>query len=204
MNAFPQAIQAQIDGANVRAAALVGFDFRSGWKGYWSGFGPIRTSAGAFEGTGNLGSLSPIEAGQAGGIDEMTFAIAGPPEMLARFNEDREETDGRTVQVYLQFLDARKQDEQGRFREWNTLDDPLVIFTGTMGPLSVSRPPGSGDERPTVTMSVRAQNIWSNRRRPAFGFFSDLDQKARSAGDNIFALCSKNGQVDFNWPQFPA
>lgn len=205
MAEFHEAIEAQIDGANVRCTTLVWFDFKSGGKGYWPGFGDLDAGGRLYQGTCGLGTLTPMESGPSGGVDEMTFSIAGPPEILQRFPEDMEETIGRDVEVLLQFFDGRKQDPNtGLYVEWRTLDDPMQLFAGKMGPMNVRHDPGSTTERPMRVVSVTAQNAFINRSRAQFGWFTDIDQKARSPGgdDNMFALVSSLVEGSFEWPQF--
>lgn len=199
---FDALIEAQLSGANVRCTTLVWFDFTSGGKGYWPGFGELVADGRLYQGTGGIGTLTPMESGPSGGVDEMTYSIAGPPEILQRFPEDQAETIGRDVEVLLRFFDARRQDEGGNFVEWALLSDPIHVFAGKMGPLTAEHSPGSTSERPMRQVSVTAQNAWINRSRPQYAFFTDLDQKARSAGDNMFALTAKLVEGSFEWPQF--
>lgn len=198
MTAYDPVIEAQLAGKSPRVTYLADFDFASGRKGYRAGFGNLVANGILYEGIGNLGSLSVIEQGTAGAVEEIEFRFAAPADRL-RYASDRTETIGRTVRLWFQFFDGRKQDESGAYVEWQMLGSPMHLFSGTMGPLTVVREPGDPGTR---VISVRAQNAWLNRSRAPFAWYSDGDQKARSPGDNIFGLASKNVSQTVNWPQF--
>jgi hypothetical protein len=204
MSGFHQVIEAQLDGATVRAAHMALFDFKTEPKRLWPGFGDLLLPSGLrFEGIGSLGTLSSISAGPGGAVEEITASLFGDETILARIEDDAEESVGRELTVYLQFFDIRKTDEAGNWVEWAPLDEPLTMFVGRMGPLKVKRePPGDGSSASRI-VSVSAQNILVNRARPSFSFFSDRDQKARGDGtDNIFLRVSQYSEGTVRWPIF--
>ena len=88
--------------------------------------------------------------------------------------------------------------------DWTPLSDPVSLFWGRMGPLTVEMtPPDSNGQRSRV-VSVPAQSAFVNRARPPLAFFSDRDQKARdpSGTDNIFLNIAKYSEGTVRWPQF--
>lgn len=204
MAAFDDLIEAQLAGATVRAAPLVAFAFKSGVGRYWPGFGTLVAGDASWQGIGNLGTLSPITGGTSGAIDEITFSLTGDTSILAHLEEDADESDGREVNVYLQFFDLRRQDEDGNWVDWRTLADPISLFWGTMGPLMPQMSPPDENGRRQRIIAVRAQSAFFNVNRPRYRFFSDRDQKARDPThtDNIFVKTSQFAEGTIRWPQF--
>lgn len=204
MAAFHQAIEAQLDGATVRCTDLVRFDFKSGEVRLWGGLGLIRDGNGeVWQGIGEMGRLSAVQAGPGQAIEELTLSLFGSTAILARIDSDTAETVGREVTRYLQFFDIRQVDEAGNAVDWAPLDPPLVDFVGTMGPPFVDRPKAEAGSKAAAsrTVSVRALNAFINRKKPAFGFWSNTDQHARTGGtDNLFINISRMADAVANWP----
>lgn len=200
---FDAVIEAQLAGAVVRCSPLVEFDFVSGAKRVWPGFGPVIAGGKTWEGVRGLGTMSPITSGVGGAVEEMTFSLFGDTQLLGHLSEDAEESDGREVNVWLQFFDLRQRNEAGEWVEWETLSDPLAMFWGRMGPLRVTMSEPNGEGRRGRIVSVSAQSAFINRARPPFQFFSDRDQKARTDGeDNIFVRVPDYVEGTVRWPQF--
>jgi hypothetical protein len=202
---FHQAIEAQLSGATVRAASLVMFDFVSGPVRVWPGFGPLVTGGETYQGLGNLGLISAFSAGPGQVVEEMTFQLFADEATLGHFSDDAEESAGREANVYMQFFEIRKEDAIGNWVEWQPLDAPFQVFWGKMGPLTAERP--EADENPmdarlTRALSVTASNAFTNRARPAFGFYTDRDQKARHPGDNMFINAYQMADKRVRWPKF--
>lgn len=205
MAQFEKTIEAQLSGATVRVSALAMFDFATGPVRVWPGFGLLKAGGQKWQGLGNLGLISSFSAGPGQAVDEMSFQLFADETLLAHFSEDAEASSGREVNVYLQFFDVRQEDELGNWVEWKPLDEPFQVFWGTMGPLKAERPEADEDPidaRFTRAISVTASNAFVNRARPAFGFYSDRDQKARHASDNIFIYTYKMANARVRWPYF--
>lgn len=203
MASFEATIEAQLDGAAVRAAHLVRFGFLSGEVRVWTGFGDLIANGETWSGVGNLGALSTVNVGSSGAVEEMTFALAGTAEMLAAIADDAAESSGREVTVYLQFFDVRSFDDAGNWVEWQPLDDPLTLFWGIMGPLTIARPrPDGADAQAVRTISVSAASALFNRARPAYAYMTDVDQKARHPGDEIFRNMQSFVDKEARWPHF--
>lgn len=196
-----EVVEAQLRGTTVRASWLVRFDFRSGEMRLWQGVGDLYTrdprnpSSEArtmkWKGLRNLGALSAIQSGPGQAVEEMEFAIAGGPELVARFSEDQEEATGREVEVLLQWFDLA---------DWSPLGMPEVEFVGVMGPLRAERPKVKAGGQATRIVSVRASNFLINRARSPNSYYSHRDQQARSQGDNIFFAMPKMADKRILWP----
>lgn len=183
MTIYTDAVVAQLTGPTVRMAHLARFDFRSVPMRLWTGTGPLVVAAGGgqaetWTGLAELASFSGVaQSGSGLAAEEVEFSIsAADPALLARFAADEAETDGRTVTLYEAFLAEDLQ--------------PLVVsqvFEGTMGPPTARIEAATGDEPRRRAVMVRAVNVFADRRRPAISYFSDVDQRARSADDAILS-----------------
>ncbi len=203
MALFHDLIEAQLNGATVRAAGLASFDFKSGFKRLWQGAGTLEVSGHEWLGIGDMGTLEPIQSGPRGAVEEITMRLTGEAGLLAQIDADADESVGRECNIYLQFFDVRRFDEAGNWVDWQPIDELVTLFFGNMGPLSVSRQPPSADGRTSRVVSVTIQNSLVNRRRPAFGFFTDQDQKARhSSTDQIFIKMAEFSEGTTRWPVF--
>lgn len=190
---FSAAIQAQFDGATVRQAKLVVFDFVSGPVRLWEGADSLVIAGDTYRGIGNLGRMNAISAGPGQAVEEIVFQLAGSPEMLVYFTADSAESVGREVRIYIQFFAD----------DWSPLDTPVQIFWGRMGSLIVDRPRHNVGDPAGRIITVRATNPFTNRRRAPNAFFSDSDQKARGDGtDNIFIRASQMASAKVPWPHF--
>lgn len=196
-------IDAQLAGATVRCAYLVFLDFKSGPVRLWPGFGDLTIGGYTYRGIGNLGALSTITAGPGGAVDEITATLFGDSTILANLEADAAESAGQNLEVLLAFFDIRQTDEMGNWVDWAPFPDPLSLFVGRMGPMTVKRqPPDLERGGATRIISVPAQSILVNRARPSFQFFSDRDQKSRSPTDNIFLRVSQMSEGSVRWPVF--
>lgn len=203
MATFDALIEAQLDGATVRAAPLVVLNFKSGTVRAWQGFGDLVAGDGyTYRGVGEAGSLSSIGSGPGGGVDEVTLQLAGGEELLADIEGDAEESAGQSMALLWQFFETRQRDEQGNWVDWKPIDEPLSLFVGTMGPMTIKREEASGDGRATRIVSVPCASILKNRARPASQFFADRDQKSRSPDDNICLRISQYSEGSVRWPAF--
>lgn len=200
---FPETIRAQIRGATVRFAELVRFSFRSQESRLWTGFGPLVDNNGEqWEGIANLGALSAVSSGPGQAIEELSLTLFASDEMIALIPSDTAEVTGQVVKRYIQFFDVRKFDDQGNWVEWQPLDDPWQNFWGKMGAPLINIPKKQPDEGASQqqTITIRAANAFVNRRRPAFGYYSNRDQQARSPGDKIFSRVAAMASTTVRWP----
>lgn len=203
MAVFHELIEAQLDGATIRDAALVKLDFKSGAKRLWQGAGTLDAGGEKWLGIGDLGTFAPIQSGPRGAVEEITLSLFGDAELLAKIEDDADESVGREAEVFLQFFDVRQINEAGEWVDWQPLDEMISLFWGRMGPFTVQRQAASGDRQGSRSISVTVQSALVNRQRPAFSFFSNADQKGRGhATDNIFSRMSEFSEGTVRWPQF--
>ncbi len=203
MAKFDDLIEAQIDGATIRAAGLVKFDFKSGLKRYWQGSGTLDAGGEKWLGVGNLGAIEPIQSGPRGAVEEITLSLFGGEGLLANIEADAGESVGREVNLYLQFFDIRRTDDAGNWVDWQPIADMLSLFWGRMGPMSVKRQAAGAEGRGLRSISVTVQNAMTNRRRPPLGFFSNTDQRERgSSSDQICIRISEFAEKTVRWPVF--
>ena len=203
MARFHDLIEAQLRGANVRAAPLAKFDFKSGVTRLWQGAGPTDAGGFTWQGIGSMAAMEAIQAGPRGAVEEITLSLFGDTGLLDNVEADTEESTGRACNIYLQFFDIRRVDTDGNWVDWQPLDDMISMFWGGMGPMSVKRQAASEQGRGSRAVSITVQNALVNRQRPPFGFFSDRDQKARGrATDDIFIRIPEFSEGTVRWPQF--
>lgn len=197
-------ILAQLAGPLVRCASLARFDFKSGEKRLWPGFGDLVVNGETWQGLGNLGQISQVSAGPGQTIEELVLTLFGDDTIISHFTSDAEEAVGRAVRAYFQFFEVRQTDEAGNWVDWAPIGgDPLQFFWGRMGPLFVDRPVQTGGGRATRAISTRAANAFINRRKPPFGLYSDRDQRGRTNNtDNLFVHASSMASATVNWPVF--
>ena len=199
---FSKTVEAQLSGGLIRVTPLAEFNFASGVTRLHSGTGDLELDGQTWRGIGNWGAISEIESGPRGAVEEIELTLFGSAAMLATLSDDAAESEGRAVNIYMQFFDVRREDHAGQWVDWQPLDR-FQAFWGVMGPLSVRRESGEGDGRGSRVISVRAHNALINRRRPPHSYFSDVDQAARgSPDDQIFRRIHTfvNGVV--RWPKF--
>lgn len=202
---FSAAIEAQLTGKVVRVAQMAQFDFVSETMRVWPGFGDLVAGGETWRGTGGLGSISSITKGTGGTADEVSFSLSGvDASVLAHLESDIEEAAGQRVRVFLQFFQIDRVDDFGNVIDWQTLADPIVVWRGVMGPLSVQRPRGNpdGSGGASRVISVSARNGFVTRSRPALAYYSDRDQKARSPGDNLLINMATFADATIRWPDF--
>ena len=198
------AIDEQLTGRNRRSTAMVWFDFRTKPLYLWPGFGEIRAphrgKMRTWQGMGTLGSLTSAGFGVATVVEEMTFKLAGTDEILAAADGDAAEleTEGRDVEVWLQFQDRRTD------RDWQLLGDPILWFWGKMGVPEIGEELPDQDGTRQLSVSVTAQNVLVAHAKPPYGYFSDTDQRTRSYGgdDNLCLRMQEFVDGSVEWPRF--
>jgi hypothetical protein len=198
---YPDAIEAQLNGATVRCTYLVEFAFKSETMRLWPGFGPLEADGKTWQGIGNMGRISALRQASTQKISEITASLFGDDTLLERIAEAIDETDGREIRIFEHWFEVRQFDEDGNWIEWDPIGTPASLFRGTMGPPKIEMQPVRPGEAPVRIVSVSAQDPLVNTRRPAFGYWSDRDQQARSPGDNMFKMMSRVSRI-VAWPSF--
>lgn len=201
MARYADAIEAQLDGATVRCTYLADFAFKSEPTRLWPGFGDLVAGGSTWRGIGNLGRISAIRQASTQKISEVTASLFGDDTLLERIGEALDETDGRELRIYEHWFEVRQFDGEGNWIEWDPIGTPASLFRGTMGPPKIEIQPVMPDETPVRIVSVSAQDPLVNTRRPAFGYWSDRDQQARSPGDALFRMMSRVSRI-VAWPSF--
>jgi hypothetical protein len=197
---FDAVVEAQLDAARPYYTVLVFFDFQTQPVRVWHGAGDLAVMGHTWKGLGRLGQISAAGQSQAGIVEELTFRIAASEEMLERADLDaaNEDTIGRDVEVWVQFLDLRPDSRH------QLLPERFLYFWGRMGPLTSDRSPPDQAGNVVMSIEIAAQNALRNWSKPPFGMFSDTDQRHR-ASDGADAICVRipefvDGSVA--WPQF--
>lgn len=185
---FNETVAAVAAGRTVRSSLLVFFDFEDEPKRLWPGNGPIMHGGYQWQGIGQLGSIDGLDQAYGSSAPQMTFTLSGVDAgivTLAREASDR--VFGRDVVVYIGFFDEA----------WQALDAPYAVNVGIMDQMRYGAR-GATDRSVTVT----AEGLWTNRRRPAFSLYTDRDQNARFPGDRgleqIPSLINKTAR----WPTY--
>lgn len=196
MGFFPQTIAAKLAERQVGAALLCHMDFRDLPRRWWIGFGPLLAGGHEWIGTGELIQIDGLEQPIGTVAPKTTFELSGIDPtlvMLARNASDR--VKDRRCTVYIQFFDVTPDDAS--VAPWSTLDQPFAVWSGVMDQMTYS---AQGPSQRSI--SLTAESLWTNRRRPAYGLYTDRDQNMRFPGDRgleqVVSLVSKQCR----WPVF--
>lgn len=157
----------------IAQAALVWMNFLGGAKRWWTGFGPLVTENGTWEGLGDLISISPIDSSYDLSAQPVTFTVACTPEMLAKAINSKAQVRDRAVMVYQQLFTVYGEGGDN----WQPLGSPWVMFAGTM-----QRMPWSSTVS-EKTITVEAEGLFFRRNAPPRGRWTDAEQKSRYPGD---------------------
>lgn len=169
---FSDAIKAQLEGRTVRVAWLARFDFASGVQRYWPGVGSLVAGGATWTGTNNMAALGEIAASVGGSAPEQTFTLSGvDADFVSAARAAKAEYYGRLCYIYFQFFDEA----------WQTLGSPVAFWWGKMYALTAAQQADPDGFIRTITLS--AESVFSSRRRPRYGTYTDRDQQARYPGD---------------------
>lgn len=189
MGFFSSTIAAHLEGREIGAALLVWMDFRENERRWWTGTGTLEAGGHEWIGTGEFISIDGLEQPIGTAAPKTTFTLSGVDTtmvQMARQASDR--VKDRRCAVYIQFFDvATKQ----------PLDNYAAIWTGIMDQMSYA---AEGPKNRTITLT--AETLWTGRKRPPYGMYTDRDQNARFPGDRgleqVVNLVSKQAR----WPIF--
>jgi hypothetical protein len=194
MGFFGSTVAAHLAGRTIAGSLLVFMDFKDAPRRWWPGFGPVVAGGFTWQGTGELIQVEGLDQPQGTGAPQTTFTLSGIDAeivTLARNASDR--VKNRRVTVFVQFFQLDPTD--ANVEAWSTLDSPAALWTGRMDQMQY-RISGTGSSSVTVT----AESLWVNRSRPAFGLFSDADQKARFPGDRGLEQVADLVSKSIRWP----
>lgn len=185
---FNATLAAVAAGRTVRASLLVFFDFLEDPMRVWPGSGPLIAGGYEWSGLGEIGSIEGLEQAIGTVAPTTTFNLSGvSPEIVTLARQSSDRVKGRAAVVYIQFFDA----------EWQPLDQPYAVWTGVLDQMKYM---ASGPSQRTVTVS--AEGLWTNRRRPKYGLYTDRDQKARFPGDRGLELVTTLASKAVFWPKY--
>lgn len=193
MGFFPQTIEAKLAGREVAASLLTFMDFRDTPRRWWMGSGDLVAGGQTWQGTGSMIQIDGLEQALGTNAPRTTFTLSGVDSTivtLARQSSAR--VKDRPCQVFIQFFELSPGGDQ---MPWAPLDAPYTIWSGFMDQMSY------GAEGPSQRrVSLTAESIWTGRRRPAYGFYTDRDQNARFAGDRGLEQVVNLINKTIRWP----
>lgn len=195
MSFFPETIAAKLAGREVAASLLVWMDFKDTERRWWAGFGDLNAGGQTWQGTGSMIQIDGLEQALGTNAPRTTFTLSGVDSAiitLARQSSAR--VKDRACQVYIQFFEIAPG---GDAMPWAPLDQPYTIWSGIMDQMTYGSE-GASQRR----VSLTAESIWTGRRRPAYGFWTDRDQNARFPGDRGLEQVVNLVNKTIRWPTF--
>ena len=196
MGYFSNTIAAKLAGRTVGASLLTHMDFRETPRRWWMGFGTLRAGGHDWLGIGNFISIDGLAQPMGTQAPKTTFTLSGVDTtiiQMARQASDR--VKGRRCTVYVQFFDITPDDAGNP--PWTPLDAPYAISSLTMDQMTYK---AEGPTDRTVTLT--AESLWVNRKRPPYGLLTDRDQNARFPGDRGMEQLADLVNKVARWPVF--
>lgn len=173
---------------SVIAAVLLELNFVSETNRIWAGIGPLRAGGHDWQGTGEFVSVSGLEQIIGTASPAMTITLSGiDVEMTRLVRKNDFEVTGATASVYGQLFDDRRE----------TVGAPFHIFSGDMGKLTYQL---EGPNKRTIEIPI--EGIFSRRKRPRFGLFTNADQHYRHSGDRGLEYIEALSDKTVTWPDF--
>jgi hypothetical protein len=195
MGFFPETIAAKLAGRTVAASLLVHMDFAETPRRFWFGFGPLDAGGETWLGTGEMIQIDGLESPIGTVAPKTTFTLSGIDSTLvtlARNASDR--VKDRRATIYIQFFDVTPTDGS---QPWSLLDEPYAISTWLMDQMTYTA------QGPTQrAIALTAESLWTNRRRPAFGLYTDRDQNKRFSGDRGLEQVVDLVNKTIRWPVY--
>lgn len=185
---FDDAINAQLEGRTVVFAFLVHADFKSQSMRFWTGVGERQLGGEVWQGVGAIAEISDITRLENGQADPFKVKAASTPEVMSSaLIEFEEEASDRPLKVHMQFFDLSEDTPLGA---------PWLLRDGIMRGASLEV-----DEE-AMSVSVACDTLTSNRGRPAYGMFTDRDQKSRYPQDRGLEFVGGLNGKTIVWPDF--
>jgi hypothetical protein len=171
-------------------------DFRDTPRRWWPGFGDLVAGGFTWQGTGEFLSLSGLDQPFGTVAPKVTFQLSGiDPTLVTLARQAADRVKDRRVTVFIQFFDV-SPDNAG-VQPWATLDAPYVVWSGIMDQMTyVAEGPSQR------AISLTAESLWTKRRRPAYGLYTDRDQNARFPGDRGLEQVVDLVTKTIRWPSF--
>jgi hypothetical protein len=168
--AIPSDVAAVVSSRDPGIAVLIKFDFLSATRRVWTGFGRLNTLDGfAWDGLGDLVSISGLAGGLSGAASTGTLGISGvSADLLPVAIGERDEFMQRPVALFLQAFQNRV-----------LVGNPCPLSLRIMTAMDITRDAG------TRSISISHESPYIGRNNPAFGTYSDRDQQSRFPGDRF-------------------
>lgn len=174
---------------------------------FWLGIGDCQAGIDATDGAGasysGLGQMVGLPALQQlvnGAADRVEFKLSYVSQRVAALaSAEHSDVKGASFRVGLGLFDA----------QWQLIQQPQWLKSFVIDFLSIERDQTQGEAVWTLTqgeavwtLSLSARSLFTGRRRPGLGFWTDADQQARHSGDK-FCQRSVLYSVDVQkaWPK---
>lgn len=176
---------------DIACTILCQMDFRTNPQRWWLGYGDLTAGGQTYNGTGDVITISAmnITYGMSAGMVRFSIPNASP-EMVARCDDQANEVNNRTCRIFYQLFSMveRGDDHAGRL-----IGDPIAIFTGRMRDMRSTSTPDSR------SIELEAYGRLSRQGKPAYGRWTDADQRARYPGDTGLALLASLRDKSLVW-----
>lgn len=188
---FAGVVAGLLEGRVLRRSWLVRFDFASGTRRYWLGFGRLYAGSEYWEGLsrpdgkGGLVSLADLDLSPGTDQQPVTLTLSGvSPAALFALTNHATEVRNRRVVLYQQWFDEA----------WQPIGDPYARWAGTGDKLTGRRAAGK------ASVTLTAENILVAKYLPANGMYTDRDQQARFPGDRGLERMALNEDHQIAFP----
>jgi len=148
---------------------------------FWLGIGDCLAGIDAQDGAGEtysgLGQMIGLPALQQlanGAADRVEFKLSYVSQRVAALaSSEHADVKGALFRVGIGLFDA----------QWQLVEQPQWLKTFTIDFLSIERDQTQGEA--VWTLSLSARSLFTGRRRPGLGFWTEADQQARHPGDKF-------------------
>lgn len=158
-----------IDSHNTRPLLLVRFEYDDAPLNVWTGYGDLLWNSITFQGTGELGQISPVKETLGLEATGLKFSLSGIPsdKISLALSEDYQ---NRLVKLWLGYFDS----------SGNIIPDPFQLFKGRMDIMEITE----GGE--TSTISISAENMLIILKKASERRYTNEDQKLDFPDDKGF------------------
>lgn len=182
MSLFSGAEAPLVTGSLVRAGVLLRIASSPVLR-IWGGIGDLAIPADAIEpggatysGLGELVNLPAVSQLVNGVADQVTFVLSGVDDTILGL-VDEEAEDVRFATARLGFVGLNTEWQIGTTVKW--------LWEGVVETPEVSQTAASADQPATRAVSLTVSTGMTGRRRPGLAYYTDADQRRRSADDRF-------------------
>jgi len=176
------AVKNALNVAEKRPFIMVEMDFSSSPLRLWTGTGSLTWDSKTWTGSGDMGTISPIEETDDVRATGLSLTLNGIDAALIS-TALGEKYQGRAVKIWLGFFDDN----------WAVIADPVLVYTGRMDIMNIAE---SGD---TASITVKVENRLIDLERPRERRYTDEDQKIDYPGDLAFEYVAGLQDARFKW-----